>query len=471
MEHVLKRPKWLFMSLATAAGSLNGLCCGMQFGWTSPSLIKLKAKDSPVPVTADQGSWIAVSIFFGIFIGALLWNVLSHRLGKRLVGLVASGPFVLSWLMIAYAKSYHIIILARVLAGISDSLVFCSVPLFLAEISSSALRGFVMTFFPLLGALGSFMANLLGSYASIQTTALISSIFPLLSLALFLFIPDSPYDLIQQNRIEDAKNSLQLFQGVDDVDADLTRITNAIEEQISTNTGSYLDLITVPNFRKASLTLFGVRTTSQLSGITTIHVYAQSIFLNIDGNGDTFAVTFSSIFFLMPIAFSFVSLFLVDYVGRKPLMLLATIIITFALITLATVCYLKDADRIEHKIFVTVSSAALLVYVAVFSLGLQSAPLILVGEIFPAHLKSFASTVHECYFCFLSITSTKLFQVTSERFGMQIPFTIFAICTFCGTFFIIFCVPETRSRNLEEIQGLLKNEDEGNTSYGTRIES
>ncbi|KAF5297389.1 hypothetical protein FQR65_LT01320 [Abscondita terminalis] len=447
-------PKWIYIVLATTAGSFINICCGMHSSWTSPSLIKLQAEDSPIPITNDQSTWIANILFLGTTCGAIVWYFLALRLTKRAVALATSAPFVVSWLIIAFARSYPLLLLARLLAGISMGCVFCSAPLFLAEVSGSARRGLVVSFITLSGSFGSFLINLVGSFVSIRTTALVSLIFPVLSSCLFALIPDSPYDLIQQRRFDDAETSLKNFRGIEDVESDFNRIREAVEER---GAGSCLDLIVVASYRKALMMLLGVRTLCQLTGISTVEVYSQSIFLDI--GGEDFAITLSSIYFLIPMVFTIVSLCLIDSVGRKPLMLLASVVIFVALVTLTVLYYLNDSNRIEEPVFVYLSSGALLVYVAVFSLGLDFAPGVILGEIFSPGLKSFASTINELYHGFLKVTIIKLFQITEEKFGMKVPFLCFAICTFFSIFFIVYYVPETKKKNLEEIQMLLGRKD------------
>ncbi|KAF5297390.1 hypothetical protein FQR65_LT01321 [Abscondita terminalis] len=458
MERASSLPKYLYVSLGTTACSLLTAGCGMHTAWTSPTLIKLQAEDSPIPITNDEGSWIATSLFFGSIIGAIIWNFISLRYTKRSILLAACAIFIVSWLIIAFTSSYHLLLVARLLAGISDSIVVCSVSLFLGEVSGSGRRGLVITVSTLSISIGAFFINILGSYASIQTTALVSLTIPLLSLCFFVSIPDSPYDLIQMNMMSEAEVSLKKYRGVDVVEEDFNRINEAIQE-VATSTSSYLDLLVLRSYRKSLLTILGVRSIYQLSGFTTIKLYSQLIFFDIGGN-NAFAFTLSSIHFSMTIVFTFVSLWLIDTVGRKPLMLSSTVAIVLSLLTLTIFYYLKDAYMISQHVFVYVSSASLLIYVSTFSLGLSFAPSVLMGEIFPPSLKSFASTVHQIYFCILIIFTTKLFQLTGDEYGLQVPFLIFTICTFFGIFFIAYRVPETKNKTLEEIQSLLKNEDQ-----------
>lgn len=41
------------------------------FGWTSPTLPKLLADDSPIPITPDESSWIASIVLLASIVGPI----------------------------------------------------------------------------------------------------------------------------------------------------------------------------------------------------------------------------------------------------------------------------------------------------------------------------------------------------------------------------------------------------------------
>ncbi|KAF5272314.1 hypothetical protein FQA39_LY07915 [Lamprigera yunnana] len=447
-------PKWFYQYLATAAGALHTFTCGMIFGWSSPSLMKLKQTDSSVQLTGDESSWIVVAISFGSVCGAVMSSVLLNKLSKRVVALLTTIPFIVSWFLIAFADSFEMLLTARIISGVPDGLVYCLVPLFIAEVSNSKIRGFLISCVMIATCFGYLIMNILGSYLSVKAASLTSSVFSLLAFVLFFFTPESPYYLIKNGNYEKAKQSLRLFQGTDDIESDFNRIRKAVEDDKNAKTGNYLDLFVIRSNLKALFIVIGLRSIQQLSGIMAVNFYAQTIFEEI--NSSISASGCSSIYFSVQIISMGVSSFFVDRLGRKPLIMISTLFVSVTMMTLAIVFYLNEDNRIERNLFIILSIVALLVFIMAFNIGLQSASMILVGEIFPLNVKSCAISINEISFCALIIIVNKFFYLTKDKFGMHVPFFAFSVCSMLGLCFVKFFVPETKKKTLEEIQDIFK---------------
>lgn len=437
---------------------------GMHYGWTSPSLLKLLQNDSYIPTTKAEGSWIAVMLLPGACTGSVLSGFLLDRIGRKYVILLTSIPFIIAWIVIAYARSVTELIVARYLAGISDGLICCSLPVYFGEIANPNIRGLLGSAVSVSWILGILVANVLGSYLTITDTALISLFIPILMLLTFPFIPESPYCLLMKGKVEDARNSMMIFKGINDVEDDLKRLKEAIEEQ-NRNTGKYLDLFTVKSNRRALYIVMGSRAVQQLSGGIALIFYAQIIFKEA---GDSISPALASIiYFGLQLVLSVASSIIVDKAGRKPLMIISVIGTGIALLIDGVYFYLKNSMNIDLSRFSLIPVIALIICVIMFSLGLQTMPLLLLGEIFPTNVKAFAMSFCDIYFAVITIIISKLFQTTKDNFGMHVPFFVFAGCCVLGLLFVLFYLPETKGKTLEEIQEKLKS---GKSKNGNKLE-
>ncbi|KAF2884941.1 hypothetical protein ILUMI_21218 [Ignelater luminosus] len=68
------------MYLAMTTGNLRMIPSGIHYGWPSPSLPKLLQNDLHIPITSDEGSWIAVMLLPGAFSGSVLGDLLLDRI-------------------------------------------------------------------------------------------------------------------------------------------------------------------------------------------------------------------------------------------------------------------------------------------------------------------------------------------------------------------------------------------------------
>lgn len=77
------------------------------------------------------------------------------------------------------------------------------------------------------------MVNVLGSYLSIHTSAILFSIPPVIFLVLFSRQPESPYYDIMKSDFTAAEKSLQILLRKDNVQRELSVLINDVNRQMS----------------------------------------------------------------------------------------------------------------------------------------------------------------------------------------------------------------------------------------------
>ncbi|KAF2884949.1 hypothetical protein ILUMI_21226 [Ignelater luminosus] len=444
--------------LAMFTGTLSLVCSGMHYGWPSPSLPQLLNNSSTILITSEEGSWIAVMPLIGSICGSLISVLILDVIGRKRAILLSCIPHLVAWIMIAYAKSVAVIISARFIAGISDGLVLCALPMYLGEIANARVRGALGSSVSVMRIFGTFLINIIGSYLSISTTAIVSSILPLLCLFTFAWMPESPYYLIMKENVQQAGRNLKMLRCTDNVEADLERMAKAVKEQ-NENTKRYLDLFTVKANRKALGIALVLRGAQQISGISAITFYAQIIFAQAGNISILSARHASMIYFAVQVILCACCSMIVDKVGRRPLLIISIVGAGLALFTGGTYFYVLNKSNANLNNFAWIPLVALVGYVVFFSLGMQTIPITILGEMFPTNVKAFALSLMAVYFCITATIVSKFFQITKDNFGLHVPFyTFFMVCVL-GLIFIILFVPETKGKTLEEIQDELKQCD------------
>ncbi|KAF2884936.1 hypothetical protein ILUMI_21213 [Ignelater luminosus] len=391
----------------------------------------------------------------GASAGSIFGGVVLDIVGRKKVILFTSLPFFAAWIMVAYAKSVEVLLSARFLAGVADGLAFCAVPMYLGEIADPRIRGLLGSSCSISWILGMLLINTIGSYISISITAIISSVVPVLLLVTFMWMPESPYFLIMKNQAEEAKRSLRIFKGVGDVDSEFERLSVAIKEQ-NTNTGKFLDLFTVRSNRKAVLIIMGMRAVQQCSGTMAITFYAQTIFKT--AGDDISPTTASIIYFTVQLLMTSVSSIIVDKTGRRPLLIFSIIGAGLCLFIEGLYFFLRLDTSLKIERYSIIPVIALIAFVVVFGMGLQAIPILLLGELFPTNVKAFALGLADIYFNVIATIISKFFQIVKDHYGMHVPFLVFTACCAIGLVFIIFCIPETKGKTLEEIQMELRGQ-------------
>lgn len=97
---------------------------------------------------------------------------------------------------------------------------------------------------------------------------------------------------------------------------------------------------------------------------------------------------------------------------------------------------------------------ALIVYNIVYCTGFGPLPWAVLGEMFPANIKSAASSVvaSTCWTLGFLVT---FFYPSLDALGSYYAFWLFAVCMVVAFFFVLFVVMETKGLSLQEIQDRL----------------
>lgn len=200
----------------------------------------------------------------------------------------------------------------------------------------------------------------------------------------------------------------------------------------------------------------GLRGFQQLTGTTAIIFYGKTIFE--EANGFISSSTATIIYFAIQLVLSALSSFIVDFSGRRPLLIISLSGTALTLLANSIFLYLKVCTDIDMQPYGFVSIIALLSFIIIFSIGMQTIPLLMMGEIFPTNVKAFALCLMDIYYSVIVTLISKFFHWSKDDFGLHVPFFVFTVCCVIGVVFIIFVVPETKGKTLEDIQMELRSE-------------
>ncbi|KAH1002667.1 hypothetical protein HUJ04_008733 [Dendroctonus ponderosae] len=452
--------------LAAFTGTLNIITSGMHYGWPSPSLPKLLNGSSPVAVTNDEGSWMAVMPLLGALLGSLIVGTTVDIFGRKRTILISSLPFFTAWMMVAFAPSVTVIYVARFIAGVADGWVFTAMPMYIGEIADPRIRGLLGSGVSVTWIFGILLINVIGSYLSITVAALVSSCLPLIAMGSFAFMPESPYYLLMRGNAEEAKRSLQRFRGLSDVDAELNRVTFAIRAQ-NKNAGKFLDLFRNKVNRRAVLIMMILRGAQQLSGTTAVTFYAQSIFIEAGDHISSEVATI--IYFGVQLTLACFCSSIVDKAGRRPLLIASITGSALFLFMEGAYFYIKACTHWNVEAFTLVPVIGLIGFVVVFSLGMQTIPILMLGELFSSNVKAFALCLADIYFSIIATVVSKFFQIMKDSFGMYTPFFAFSFSCLVGLVLIVLFVPETKGKTLEDIQASLSEQSEPTSQEASNL--
>ncbi|KAK4399077.1 putative polyol transporter 4 [Sesamum angolense] len=452
--------------------SLNSVLLGYDVGVMSGAILFIKEdlKINEVQEEVFVGILSIISLF-----GSLAGGRTSDAIGRKWTMAFAAVIFQSGAGIMALATSFRVLMIGRFLAGIGIGFGVMIAPVYIAEIAPTVARG-SLTSFPeifinlgiLLGYVSNYVFSGLPSHISwriMLAVGILPSVF--IAFALFI-IPESPRWLVMQNRIDEARIVLiKTNENASEVDERLAEIQEA-----AGNTEKYEEksvwheiLNPTPGVRRMLITGCGIQIFQQITGIDATVYYSPTIFkgAGIKGNTQLLAATvgvgFTKTIFIL------VAIFLIDKVGRKPLLYISTIGMTVCLFSLGvTLSTMEDS-----KIGIVLAILCVCANVAFFSVGIGPICWVVSSEIFPLRLRAQASAFGAVGSRVSSGLVAMSFLSVTHAITVGGTFLLFAAISALSVAFVYKYVPETKGKSLEQIEMLFQNDShwtEGEVEIG-----
>lgn len=196
-----------FVTISLITANLSTISAGMLSAWTSPILPQLIKETTPVgtePMTDLEISWLSSVTGLASLIALLFYALSAGMISNKVFGCISALSALASWLLIYFAQNFYYLLLARTLAGFVCGITFSMIPVYVSELAEDSIRGqlgSLLCFGFNLGTLASFV---LGSQLSYHNFALCGTIVPLVFIAGFISLPESPTYLLRRGHVERA---------------------------------------------------------------------------------------------------------------------------------------------------------------------------------------------------------------------------------------------------------------------------
>lgn len=395
----------------------------------------------------QQGLAVSV-LLLGAVIGALGSGRISDRHGRRplLAGLGAA--FFIGVVAVTFAPAYWLLLLGRFVMGLAVGGVSATVPTYLGEMAPAQIRGRVLGLNQLLitvGLLTSYLVN--WALADAELWRVMFGVAALPSALLFfaaLWLPESPTWLIENGQPEKARKVIDKVAEPGGADRVVERVGRAHRDgrQGSDNgPGGLREL-----FHGTALAAFVVAVTlaalQQLAGINTILYYAPTI-MSQAGLSASNAIYYSIFIGVVNVAVTVLSLYLVDRVGRRPL-LLGSLVGMAVTIGLLGVAFAVSLSPVLMLVF-------MMLYIVAFGVGLGPVFWVMLGELFPSDQRARGASAGATVNWLSNFLVSLLFLPLIEAVGQTWTFWLFAGICVLGTVFVAKWAPETRNRDAEEV--------------------
>ncbi|XP_037031902.1 facilitated trehalose transporter Tret1-like isoform X2 [Bradysia coprophila] len=432
----------------------GALSAGAVFGWSSPAQVRLTNQtEYGFPINDEEWSWVGSTITLGAAFSCAIIGTIITFFGRKntMLGLVV--PFTVGWALVCWANSVAMLLVGRILLGISGGAFFVVAPMYIGEIAEKEIRGALGSFFQLMVTTGILFVYAVGYDLNVFTFSIICGVLPLAFAAAFVFMPESPLYLVSKNRSEDAIKSLKWLRGEH---YDYNHELNELQSQHEADINNRISILTALKRRatvKALIIIVGLMFFLQLSGINIVIFYTGFIFdaAHIDIKTELATILIG----IMQVVATFVASMIVDKTGRRVLLLISISVMAISKILLGVYFYLYSEDPASVENLGWLPVFALCLYIIVFSLGFGPIPWLMVGELFASDIKGIGGSAAGAFSWIFAFVVTKTFSNIQTAIGIGPTFFLLSGFSILGTVFVFFVVPETKGKSLAEIQTML----------------
>ncbi|HUU38034.1 MAG TPA: sugar porter family MFS transporter, partial [Candidatus Desulfaltia sp.] len=431
-----------YVIFVTVIAAIGGLLFGFDTAIVAGATRYLKDQFA---LTSLQEGWAVSVVLIGCMFGAGFAGTISDRLGRKRFMLVSAVLFFVSAIGCALPQSMLQFLIFRFVGGLGIGSASILAPLYIAEVSPARIRGALVSVNQMAIVTGILLAYFVNwAFAGVGPSnwrwmygmgALPAVIF----FVLLLRVPESPRWLVKQSREAEA---LEVLSRVNDAEMAAAEV-RSIKETLLLEGGSLAELFR-PGFRRALLIAVVLAIFQQITGINAILYYAPRIFERA-GFERISAIGQSTIVGLVNMLFTIVAILLVDKVGRKPLLLIAAAGMG------VSQCLLGAAFRIEN-FSGTGILLLILLYIAFFAMAMGPIVWVVMSEIFPTRMRGSAMAMATVALWVADFAVTLSFPVIADRLNESTAFWFYALMCALDLIFMIFFLPETKGKTLEEIE-------------------
>jgi SP family galactose:H+ symporter-like MFS transporter len=433
-----------FVTIAAAISAMGGLLFGYDTGVISGAILFVKQDFS---LSAITEGFVVSAVLLGAIGGAIFGGTLADHFGRRKIIILAAVIFALGGIGTALAMNIAWLILGRIIVGMAIGVASFAAPLYISEVSPAPIRGKLVSLNQLAITIGIVVSYLIGyALSGSRNWRMMFGLAAVPSTLLgigMLVMPESPRWLVSHDLLNKAPRVLRKIRASSAVGNELADIQHDLAQQ----SGSWAELFS-PLVKPALLIGIGLAVFQQITGINTIIYYAPTIFQFAGVESSSAAILATVGVGAVNMIITILAMYLLDRVGRKPLLMIGLTGMILSLVVLGAVFMAPDFVSMHSWIVIS----GLMLFVASFAIGLGPVFWLLISEIYPLKIRGMAMGIASVANWGANLIVALTFLSLAQAIGKSGTFWLYGIISIGSLFFVHFLVPETKGHSLEAIQ-------------------
>ena len=323
------------------------------------------------------------------------------------------------------------------------------------EISPTNLKGLFGSINQLAVTVGILLIYLMTTWIHYYIVALVAIGCTLIFAIAVIFLPETPRWLIANRQRLRANAILYRLRGPK---ANIVREMNTLEKAIEKEEEfSFVDQVKMLSQRSSLIPLiFSIVLMffQQFCGINVIIFYAGNVLETARVKNANISADFGV--GVIQVIFTLISVLLVDLLGRRVLLTLGGALLSLSTAALGIFFFLEhqypNNGTIQSEGFQYIAVACLAVFIIGFSLGWGPIPWLMMGELAPLQIRGIVSGIATALNWSFSAIITVSFSKYSSVVHPYGAWWTFAVISALSIVFVLVFLPETRGKDLEDIQ-------------------
>ncbi|CAN6463004.1 unnamed protein product [Victoria cruziana] len=401
------------------------------------------------------------SLYFAGLVSTFGASYITRKRGRRASIIMGAMSFFIGAVINAAAVNVAMLIIGRILLGVGVGFGNQSVPLYLSEMAPANIRGAMNLMFQFTTCFGILVADVINYYTEKihpwgwRLSVGLATVPATLMFVGGCFLPETPNSLVEQGRIEEAKDVLRRVRGTDNINAELDDLVEASEAARAIK-HPFRNLLKRKNRPQLVIGALGIPAFQQLSGMNSILFYSPVMFQSL-GFGSRASLYSSIITSAVLVAATIVGMVLVDRRGRRFLFMEAGTQMIISMVVIATLLGLKFGHNEPlPKSYGLPLVIMTCLFVAAYGWSWGPLGWLVPSEIFPLETRSAGQSIVVCVNLFFTAAIAQCFlaSLCHLKYGV---FLLFACLIIIMSLFIFFLLPETKQVPIEEMSALWEN--------------
>jgi SP family galactose:H+ symporter-like MFS transporter len=439
-----------FVYVAVGVAAIGGLLFGYDTGVISGAILFIQKRYG---LSSTMEEVVVSSVLVGAIIGAVIGGALTDKYGRRKMIILAGIIFTISAIGTAFSPSVTWLITGRVISGIGIGIASFISPMYIGELVPAKVRGSLVAVNMLAITTGIVVAYLVDyAFSGSKDWRYMFGLAAIPSIGLVIgmwILPDSPRWLVSKSKIKEAKQVLQRVRTDVDVTPEITDIQKSMEKQGEGGIrGLFQHSLKMPLIVGLGLAIF-----QQITGINTVIYYSPTIFKFAGISAVGPAILAGAGLTGLMWCFHVLAIFLIDRVGRRPLLLIGVAgqVIGLAILGAA----FQFPQLASFKSYVAIGGLS--IYVACFAFGLGPIFWLLISEIYPLKVRGAAMSAVTVTNWAMNLIVAVTFLSLVSFIGHAFTFWLYGLIAIGAWIFFYKLVPETKGKTLEQIEEHWRN--------------